>query len=291
MAENDKKPEVMLRMALPRRVLLKEGDIGGLKPFDERKAFMDDAEYATRWPINQDDQADDTSANARQHEAFLDAQEWPGPSNDWHSRRGHPLNPVPGESRRVQWTHSFSLDRVERVPRSPDTNTDDGSDAGATTGPGEGILAHERTAHLLRQPPQPVVRHVIFGGGCEALDMELARVSGLRGEAAPLAYQGHLHARSEWLHQRGATLADPKVAREHALEALRTSMKRLQPFVEAGVHGGGGLGGPLDWGQGSQASAGPLPVKRTSSGTGYRPGSAAARRANGSRPAPWSVPL
>lgn len=295
MAAEEKKKEVMLRLALPRRVLLKEGDLGGLKPFDERKAFADDPEYATRWPINQDDKADDSSANHKQHEAFLDAQEWPGPSNNWHSRRGHPLNPTPGEPRRVEWTHSYSLDAVQRVDMPPHSAPADdaASDAGATTGPAEGILvAQERTRHLLRQPAQPAqaaTRHVIFGGGCEALDMEYARVSGLRGEAAPLEYQRILHTRSERLHQRGAALADPEVGRAHAAEALQQSRQRLQPFVDAGVHlhGGGPLlqrGGYL-----LQRADGTTPaaaaVKRPS--TGFRPGSAAARRANGSRPAPW----
>ena len=89
------KPEILMRLALPRRVLLKEGDgghmgsdMGGLKPFDERKDFAADVEYGERWPTTPGE-VDTDSANHRRHEAFLDAQEWPGPENNWMSRRGH----------------------------------------------------------------------------------------------------------------------------------------------------------------------------------------------------------
>ena len=281
------KPEILMRLALPRRVLLKEGDgghmgsdMGGLKPFDERKDFAADAEYGERWPTTPGE-VDTDSANHRRHEAFLDAQEWPGPENNWMSRRGHPLNPMPGEPRRIQWTDIYTLDAVEQ--ERPISGSASSSDAGATTGPADdGVLVkHERTRHLLNQPAPPAPRHVIFGGGAEALDIDFARAGGPRtaGEArGPLEYQNKLHQRTAHLQQRSTRVMDPAAARARADEALQIERRRLQPFVEAGVHH---TGSELYGTRGEYGGSLRTPAQ------GFRPGSAAARRASGGRPTSW----
>ena len=48
-----------------------------------------------RWPTvpGGENAADTTSMNHLRMQEWLDEQEWPGPSNEWLSRKGHPLNP------------------------------------------------------------------------------------------------------------------------------------------------------------------------------------------------------
>ena len=234
-----------------------------------------------RWPNTLDPAADTGSQNNRRHEAYLNACEWPSRSNQWIARKGHPLTPALGDPRRVQWTHVYSLDGMEPWPSAPVSHT---STAAETVGAADGVLARERTAHLLGQPPPPAPRHVIFGGGSEALDLELARCGRLSGESAPLGYQHCLQQQVARHQARGALLADPTaVAREEAQKRQR-EYNRLRPFValSAGMQ-------DLEPPQQMKSFGGSSDAEPARAARGYRPGSAAARRAQGHRPTPWPL--
>ena len=260
-------------------------------------AALEAPEDSERWPVSLDPAADTESGNNRRHEAWLNGGgDWPSRENNWLSRQGHPLEA--GSRRYVQWTHSYDLEDVVRDEAPPPhrqhssaASSSSSCSVRATTGSASGYMAkHERTSHLLNQPPPPQPRHVIFGGASESVDIEFARAGGARavGEAAASEYARKLSAHAQRQHARAVASADGAALRSSRDRQLQESMLRLQPFLEYNQ----GSSKPLlmkDRFAHTAARAGTnTNITHTSTAPrGYRPGSAAARKANGGRPGCW----
>ena len=209
----------------------------------------------SRWPLNNDPAPDSISANNRAQEAWLGACEWPRASNNWLSRRGHPLTPAPGEYKHHSWIHVCSLEQLSGP--APGRAVPQGS-CGATNpdmpphGSAVDFTWHGRVAPRKHAPTWRLTPHVIQGGASEALDIEYARAATLVWEAAP------------------------------RVEAA----KPAKAIIQAAVAAARVRGDQLDVARHAMAASFPQ-ARAPTSGKGFRPGSAAHRRAIGGRPLPW----
>jgi hypothetical protein len=203
-----------------------------------------------RWPTSPGD-VDTASANNLKHEKWLGVPEWPSASNEWLSRRGHPLTPSPGEPYFHHWVEERPLASVRLGASDYQHRSRSSRSSCAATlwipspAPVPGVAPDPTRARAASS-------HVIQGGAAEAIDLERMSVGQRR------------------VHPRAASTP----SYTHHQHRSRIGTQPALPNREEGVatH----VSVPLACREDVHA-----PV------LGFRPGSAASRRAAGGRPPPW----
>jgi hypothetical protein len=123
-----------------------------------------------RWPTSPGD-VDTASANNLKHEKWLGVPEWPSASNEWLSRRGHPLTPSPGEPYFHHWVEERPLASVRLGASDYQHRSRSSRSSCAATlwipspAPVPGVAPDPTRARAASS-------HVIQGGAAEAIDLE-----------------------------------------------------------------------------------------------------------------------
>lgn len=223
-----------------------------------------------RWPTSRDPKPDTSSANHLRATAWLDEQEWPSSSNNYLSRKGHPLHrcdfervlvcPLSHGCIALQQT-ATGVHGVEAVPPYRPSATKAAAWHGrATDAPPRApcALSVQRRAH------------VIQGGESEQLDLDISRVSSM-----PRHDYEHLQAVMA-SHQR-VNAMQQHIGAERAAQPAHNGLHRdvyATRLPEAHLKAT-----PL-----APRDRAVCPARRPG---GFRPGSRAARQAAGLRPPTW----
>ena len=223
-----------------------------------------------RWPVEPSPGPDSTSANNLRHEEWLDEQEWPSASNEWLSRRGHPLTPAGGERPRHEWLEVRQLRDVRlhgAVPRKSEAEPISPSPLPST--PSDIDVGKLRAPHVIQS---------FHGGGFEAVEQQYQRALSLAGGSEQLV--------DEYLAMRRRRERSWQVAPGKPHRAAQRQEQELYDAYEEAAR---------KW-QERELLTEAAAIRETLAlrqrnappNVGYRPGSAAQRRAAGNRPPPWN---
>lgn len=224
-----------------------------------------------RWPVVPS-ASDSTSANNVRHEGWLDEQEWPNASNEWLSRKGHPLTPASGERYRHDWLEVHQLRDVRlngAVPRKAESEPIAPSPLSST--PSTGIDVGTRRA--------PHVIHSFQSEGLEAVEQEYERALSLAGGSERLV--------EETLARRRRLERSWQVAPGKPHRAAGRQEQELYDAYEEAAR----KWQESEWREEADRIRETLALRQRNAPptVGYRPGSAKQRRDAGNRPPPWNA--
>ena len=256
-----------------------------------------------------------STANDR-HEDWLEAQEWPGPSNGWDSRVGHPLTPS-SPYRHARWPKHADWPPASCRPRSPPppkrcsfhyvevrhlselTRSGRGGTPLGALGAGrrgssssvalEGeteymdeLLRGRRPAHSRHRAAPADARDAATAGGASRHPRDLAPSSEVHlVGSAPCGGSSKIGV----TFQRNPTKSPGELRRDRAAAQRRTLVEQAHAAVaspsareEPAAAARADARTRVGWQQGQELHRQAAPITAALASKGYRPGSAAARR-------------